>query len=763
MIPERLPAAVYGRAERLLVHNRSRLALRALVTPRWTGDGSSFWYRVDTERGTEFVLVEPETGSRRPAFDHERLARSLAAASGQSVEPWEPPFHAIEVGGNGDAIAFDAFGTRWTCRSPDYACVRDDAHRPRDPLEVISPDGEWAAFVRHHNLWLRSTVSGEEHALTSDGTADHCYARNSDRAPSRVRLRRLGLTAPPPVLSWSPDSRRILTHRTDQREVAPMHLVESAPPEGGRPRLHRYRYAVAGETRPLGEFLIVHVPSKTVVPAATEPFVFPYHSPITSNRAWWSADGTVAYYLDQSRDGHRLLLKAIDAATGEVATLIEEAGPTRVEASQETLRKPMVHVLVGGREALWYSQRTGWGHLYLYELDTGRVIRQVTEGAFAVREILHVDEAGRVAYLSVSGLVAADPYRRSLVSVGLDGGEMTRLADDDLDHAVIAPGHGRWFVDSASTVDTPPVTTVRGRDGTVLVELERAEVSCLVEAGWSAPERIRTIAADGETPIYGVLYKPYGFDPHQRYPVVDHSYPGPQTCRVRPSFDQGAWGCDAEAVAALGFVVLAVDGRGTPGRDKAFHDHSYRNMGSAGAIEDLVAALRELADTRPWMDLERVGIFGRSGGGFATVRAMTVFPEIYKVGVAEAGNHDNRCYNATWTETFDGPFDPDAHARLSNTELADRLTGRLLLIHGEMDDNVPLSLTLRLVDRLIAADKDFDLLVVPGAEHMFLGYDHYVIRRRWDHLLRHLLHREPPKYRLAEIPVDPDPLELIGD
>jgi dipeptidyl-peptidase 4 len=771
MAVERLPAAAYERAETMLDHNRSRLALRARVTPKWIDDGSSFWYRVDTERGTQFVLVEPDKGLRRLAFDHERLARSLAAAvdgsnssdqgRDEGGEPWDPPFHAIEV--SRDGVAFDAFGAHWTCRTSDYTCVRDDTHRPRDPLEVLSPDGALAAFVRDHDLWLRSTVDGEEHALTSDGTADRGYATNSERAPSRVRLRRLGLAGPRPVLSWSPDSRRILTHRTDQRDVPPMYLVESTPPGRGRPQTHRYHYAVAGDVRPVGEFLIVDVPSRTVVPAATEPFVFPYHSPITSNRAWWSADAMTAYHLDQSRDGHTLRLLAIDAATGEVATLIEETGATRVEATQETLGRPMVHVLAGGRAALWYSQRDGRGHLYLYDLETGRMVRQVTAGAFAVREILHVDEAGRVAYLSVSGLVAADPYRRSLVSVGLDGGGLTRLTDDDLDHAVSAPGHGRWFVDSASTVDTPPVTTVRGRDGAVLVELERADVARLVAAGWSPPERVRTTAADGETPIYGVLYKPPGFDPHRRYPVVDHTYPGPQTCRVRPSFEQGAWGCDAEAVAALGFVVLAIDGRGTPGRDKAFHDHSYRNMGSAGALEDHVAALRELAGTRPWLDLERVGVFGRSGGGFATVRAMTMFPEVYKVGVAEAGNHDNRYYNATWTETFDGPYDPAAGARLSNTELADRLTGRLLLIHGEMDDNVPAALTLRLVDRLIAANKDFDLLIVPGAEHMFLGCDHYVIRRRWDYLVRHLLRREPPTYRLAEIPLGPDPLELLGD
>ncbi len=754
----RLPAAAYERAERMLGHHRPRLALRARVRPRWIGDGATFWYRVDTERGAEFTLVDPDAGVRRPAFDHERLARALADAAGAEVEPFDLPFREIDL--TGDGVAFDAFEARWTCRFPDYTCARDGAHRPRNPLESTSPDGRWVAFVREHDLWLRSVDGGEEFALTDDGTAEYAYGVDSDRAPSRRLLSRLGLSAPPPVLLWSPDSRRLLTHRTDQREVPMMHLVDSAPDDGGRPRPHGYRYALPGDPRPQGEWLVADVLTRSVVAAATGPFVFPFNSPIVSGRAWWSADGGTAYCLGGSRDGRTLRLTGIDAATGEAATLIEETGDTRVEPVQEAALKPMVHVLPGGREALWYSQRDGRGHLYRYDLGTGHVAGRVTEGAFTVREILHIDEADRVAYLSVSGLVPADPYRRSPVRVSLDGGDPVPLTDDELDHVVIAPDHGRWFVDSASAVDTPPVTTVRGRDGSVLVELERADVSRLREVGWSPPERVRATAADGTTPIYGVLYKPYGFAPDRSYPVLDHVYPGPQTCRVPPSFDQGDFGFDAEAAAALGFAVLAVDGRGTPGRDKAFHDHAYRNLGACG-LEDHVAALRELAETRSWLDLDRVGVFGHSGGGFATVRAMALFPEVYTVGVAEAGNHDNRHYNATWAETYDGPYDPDAGARLSNTELAGDLTGRLLLVHGEFDDNVPASLTLRLVDRLIAADKDFDLLIVPGAEHGFIGYRHYVIRRRWDHLVRHLMNREPPEYRLADIPIGPDQIEAV--
>jgi dipeptidyl-peptidase 4 len=757
-VSDRLPVAAYERAERMLAHHRPRLALRTSVTPQWIGDGARFWYAVETDRGREFVLADPERGTRAPAFDHERLAAALAAASGNAVEPYGLSFSSIEL--VEDRVAFDAFGACWTFEPDSGRCERVAGRRPRSPLEVPSPDGRWVAFRRGEDVWVRAVATGEERALTTDGTAERGYAAGPDPLAYGQLMRRHGFAELPPALLWSPDSRRILTHRLDQRGVEPLHLVEAAPPDGGRPRLHVYRYAMPGEPLPCGEWVVLDVATGAIVEAVAEPFPVLLLSPIVARAAWWSADAATAYFLEQPHDLRTLRLRALDPRDGAVRTLIEERGETRVEAAQEWRQPPMAHVLAGGREALWYSQRDGWGHLYLYDLASGRMRRQLTRGSFAVQRILHVDEDERVAYVQVSGLVGADPYRRSLVRVALDGAEPVRLTGDELDHALAAPPNGRWFVDSASTVDTPPVTTVRGRDGAVLLELERADVSRLRTAGWTPPERVRTLAADGVTPIYGVLYKPFGFDPSQRYPVVDHPYPGPHVTRVLPSFDQGALGCDAEALAALGFAVLAVDGRGTPGRDKAFHDHAYRNLGSGGALEDHVAALRQLAAARPWLDLDRVGVCGYSAGGFAAVRAMLAFPELYKVGVAEAGCHDYRRYNAGWAQTYDGPFDPDAGARLSNTELADRLSGHLLLVHGELDDNVTPYLTLRLADRLIAANKDFDLLIVPGVEHTFAGREAYVIRRRWDYLVRHLMGRRPPAYRIADVP-PPAPEALL--
>ena len=551
----------------------------------------------------------------------------------------------------------------------------------------------------------------------------------------------------------------MLTHRTDERGVRQTHLVEARPADGGAPLLRTQRYAYAGDEKmPQAELVVLDVAEGTVVRAQAEPLLMPQSSPIMIKWAWWAEDSSAVYYLSQPRDLHTLTLHRLDPATGEVTTVLSETGATRVEPNQWMAQPPIVRVLAD--EVLWYSQRDGWGHLYRYDLRTGALLGQVTSGQWAVRQILHVDEAERVVYFTASGLVDADPYRRTVCRVGLDGSGFAKVTDDELDHIVTVSDTMEYFIDSASTVDTPPVSRVRDWAGRVLVELERADISKLTAIGWTPPERFRVKAADGVTDIYGVLYRPRGFDPGQRYPVVDSVYPGPNVTRVDPCFDPGGMGLDAEPIAALGFVVVAMDGRGTPGRSKAFHDASYGHLADAGCLADHVAALRQLAQTRPWMDLDRVGAFGHSGGGFATVRAMLDFPEVYKAGVALSGSHDARYFNPGFVEAYDGADNPEAWARASNVDIADRLAGKLLLIHGEMDDQVHPDHTLRLADRLIAADKDFELLIVPGAEHVFIDCLHYVRKRGWDFLVRELMGTQPPAYRPAPIAIDP---ELLGE
>ncbi|MFE0155859.1 DPP IV N-terminal domain-containing protein [Nonomuraea sp. NPDC059007] len=723
----------YRAAEQLLGHNRPILVRGGKIRPVWQ-DGT-FWYRADGR----FLRVDPATGTKEPAFDHERLAKALGA------DPDALPFGTITL--EDGAVVFDTDGARRRCSLDTYTMTRSAAPGPTD---VVSPDGRHAVFRKGHDLWLRELATGAESPLTTDGTAERPYGAGTDSSSHRTLLRRLGLPYYPPLVVWSPDGKRLLTHRLDERGVGLMHLVESAPADGGRPVPHTYRYALPGdEVLPRAELIVFDVASGTAVAAKAEPLLVAHLSPIALRRIWWADDGSAAYYLQQTRDYRTLRLNSLDPATGDVRTLVEESGPTRVEPSQWIGHKPIVKVLPEG--VVWYSQRDGFGHLYLYGDRTVRL----TRGEWNVQEILHADSTG--VYFTAAGLVPEDPYRRQVCRVALDGTGFARITGDDLDHEVSAADDGSCFVDSASAVDVPPVITVRGWDGRVLVDLGHADISGLLATGWQPPERVRVKAADGVTDLYGVLHKPHGFDPARRYPVVDHPYPGPQTSRVPPSFDPGFYGYDAEAVAALGFAVLALDGRGTPGRDKAFHDASYGALETGGHLDDHIAALRQLAETRPWLDLDRVGIFGRSGGGYATVRALLAHPDFFKVGVAECGNHDQRLYHSMWGESYEGPVDAGTYARSANTELADRLQGKLLLVHGELDDNVTPHLTMRLVERLIAANKDFELLIVPGAEHLFVGFEEYVTRRRWDYFVRHLLNAEPPAgYRLNPIPFDPE-------
>ncbi|MGW7431015.1 DPP IV N-terminal domain-containing protein [Streptomyces sp. NPDC054861] len=752
----------YQAAERLLRRplRPGELVVGAKVRPQWTDGGARFWYAVEDGPGRRFVRVDPAAGTRLPAFDHGRLAAALAAASGRPVDAEALPFAAVEPAE--DAVEFDAFGEHWRCRLDDYACERAEPAPPGNPLEVLSPDGKTAVSRRGHDLWARSLSDGREWPLTTDGEPGHGYGYGPESTANPTLLRKIGLPHLPPAVAWSPDSTKVLAHRTDERRVRQTHLRESRPADGGAPRTHTQRYAYPGDEHvPRAELVVLDVATGTVVRARTEPLLMPVMSPIAISWAWWAPDGSAVYYLDRPRDVRTLTLHRLDPDTGAVTTVIRETGDTRVEPNQWAYEQPIVRVLAD--EVLWYSQRDGWGHLYRYDLRTGELLGQVTSGSWAVRRILRVDEAGRVVYFTASGLVDGDPYRRTVCRVGLDGSGFARVTDDDQDHVVTLPDHadtlpGRqeYFLDSASTVDTPPVTRVRDWTGRVLVELERADVGALAATGWTAPERFRVTAADGVTDIYGVLYRPRGFDPAHRYPVVDNLYPGPQVNRVAPCFDPGGMGMDAEPLAALGFVVVALDGRGTPGRSKAFHDASYGRVADAGGLADHVAALRQLAETRPWMDLDRVGVFGHSGGGFAAVRAMLDFPEVYKAGAALSGSHDLRYFNAGFAESYDGADAPEAWARASNVDLADRLAGKLLLVHGEMDDQVHPDLTLRLADRLIAADKDFELLVVPGAEHTFIDCLTYVRKRSWDFLVRALMGTEPPAYRPAPLPLGPE-------
>jgi dipeptidyl-peptidase-4 len=740
--PTTLTDSDYARAEQMLAPYRARKVPGSALQPQWLADGARFWYQV----GTRWVLVDPADGSRRDAFDHDRLAVSLSEASGHAATGADLPVAGLEIRDDGSA-RFSAFERRWEWSDDDG--LREDDSPPHTPGEVPSPDGRWIAFRRDGNIRVRRAGGDEEFALTDDAEPHFDYGGLPETTGARALTRLLGL---PPLsfFHWSPDSTRILVQRIDQRDLPELVLIESTPADGGRPVEHRTRYTMPGEDDVATmTWNVLDVSERTVVRQQGDP------TPIMHNvalvYAWWTGkDGTAVHFLQHSRDARTLALRRLDPATGATTTLITERGETRVDPTVQLGDPHMVRVLETG-EIVWWSQRDGWGHLYLYSAD-GQAVTRITQGQWLVHRLLWVDEDSRRVWFVAGGLVEDDPYLRQICRIDLDGTGFIRLTDDDLDHDAISPPEGGYVVDRASSVSTPPRSAVVDGDGEVLVALEAPGTEALDALGWHPPERFRVTGADGKTPIYGLLWRPHDFDPDRRYPIVEHIYPGPQIYRAGPQFDPPHQG-EPEAFAALGFAAIAIDGRGTTGRGKAFHDHSYRDLGNGGALDDHVAAIRELGHRYPWLDTGRVGITGQSAGAFAAARAVLKYPEAYHVAVATSGNHDNNINLAMWAEHYHGDLSDEGRRAISNATLAENLTGKLLLIHGELDDNAHPYMTMRLVDALIKADKDFDLIIVPGAEHALLGRQHYFMRRTWDYFVRHLHGTEPPRYRLAPMPL----------
>ena len=728
----------YARAEQLLAPYRARKVPGSTLAPQWLSGGRRFWYQV----GHRYVMVDPGAGGRRAAFDHDRLAAALSVASGHAVNGDDLSISAVTF--HGDAMRFSAFEKTWEWS--DEAGLRESDHATPVPGEVPSPDEQWVAFGRDGNIWVRPSDGGEEFALTEDAEPHFDYGGLPETTGAKALMRILGLPAPV-FFHWSPDSTRILVQRIDQRDLPELVLVESTPRDGGRPVEHRTRYTMPGEDAVAQmTWNVLDVADRRVVRQQDPP------TPIMHNTAlvyaWWTS-GAV-YFLHHSRDARTLQLRRLDPATGATSTLITETGQTRVDPAVQLGDPQMARVLESG-EIVWWSQRDGWGHLYLYSADTQHST-QITKGPWLVRSLLWVDEDRRQVWFVAGGLVEDDPYIRQICRIDLDGSGFARLTDDHLDHDAVSPPEGGYIVDRASSSSQPPRSVVLDADGKVTVELESPGTAALEALGWSPPERFRTTAADGKTPIYGLLWRPHDFDPEQRYPVIEHIYPGPQVYRAGPSFDPPHQG-EPEAFAALGFAVVAIDGRGSAARGKAFQDHSYGDLGNGGALDDHVAAIRELGHRYRWLDTGRVGITGQSAGAFAAARAVLMYPEAYHVAVATSGNHDNNINLAMWAEHYHGDLSEEGRRAISNATLAGNLTGKLLLIHGELDDNAHPYMTMRLVDALIKADKDVDLIMIPGAEHALIGAQHYFLRRTWDYFVRHLHGTEPPSHRLAPLPL----------
>lgn len=722
----------YQRAERFLSGNLRHHAFPADVTPHWVEKTNRFWYRRATAKGADFVLVDAEQNTVGPAFDQSRLAAALTQALKQNYSATDLPFQDFDFVDNGKAIRFSLDGGQWTCQLATYECKAEDAS-PEKPNEVVSPNKRFAAYVSEHNLYLRDLSTGTVLQLTHDGAPSYDYATPLPSLRVMVDQGTEDVKQPAAVF-WSPDSKKLVTYRIESRNSGHFTSLQFVPPDQIRPRAFTYVYPLPGEVLAKAEPIIFDLQSGKRIDVQTPPLELPFQD---GPGFEWFADSKSFNYDYDERGYKAKELRVVDAATGEQKVLVREQADPYVDPGETFFR-----FVDPSQEILWSSERDGWNHLYVYSRKTGQLENQITQGPWVVREISYVDEKNRQVYFLASGREKnEDPYLTHLYRAGFDGKSLQLLTPESANHAVSFSADGKFFVDSYSRVDLPGESVLRRADnGAEVKVLEKADFSELIQANWKFPEPFQGKALDGTTDIYGLIWRPSNFDSSKKYPIVEHVYTGPQGFFVPKTI---AASLRLQSVAELGFIVVMVDGRGTVGRSRAFHNFSYHNLG--GSFDDHVALIKQMAARYPYMDITRVGIFGTSAGGYGSSHAILVHPEFYKVCVSISGDHDARLDKAWWNEAYQGYPIGDDYVAQSNVTMADRLQGHLLLEHGDIDDNVHPVGTMRFADALMKANKNFDMLLVPNMYHGESG-EHalYLVRRRWDYFVEHLLGVTPP-------------------
>lgn len=693
--PKMLTAEDYKRAEQMLGANTSKLVYRINVNPQWLPNGQ-FYYKVATPNGEEIVLVNTADGSRKVLSSMGELPAGTASA----------PVGRRRGGSNA----------------------------------VISPDGKQAAYIKDWNLWVKDIATGNEKALTTDGIKDFGYATDnagwvhSDRA----------------ILIWSPDSKKIATFQQDDRMVKDMYLVKT---KVGSPELQQWKYPMAGDSVVSKIFrVIIEVDAAKMIRLhmGADAHRSTLCDDISCDGGFtdniWSADSKQLAFVSTNRNHKMATLRVADAANGEVREVYNETVNTQYESGQGSAAN--WKFLPAQNAFIWYSEKDDWGHLYLHDLATGKLKNQITKGNYVVTQVLHVDEENGVIFFEAKGKEAGrNPYFAHVYSVKFDGSALTLLTPEDGNHQVSFSPDKKYFVDNYSQPSVAPVSVLRNTSGKLLATLEKADISKLEATGWKPPQQITVKSDNGQWDLYGILFVPTNMEAGRKYPIINYIYPGPQGGSV------GNWSFspsvrDNQALAELGFVVVAIEGSCNPNRSKSFHDACYGSL-AVNTLPDQVAGMKQLAARYSFIDLTRVGIWGHSGGGSATTAAMFRFPDFFKVGIAESGNHDNRNYEDDWAERYVGleqkmpngktNYDADAVA-----QYAGNLKGKLLLAHGGMDDNVPPYHTYLVVDALVKANKDFDLLIFPNARHGYGEDSNYMMRRRWDYFVQHLLGATPP-------------------
>ena len=715
--------ADYDRAVKMLAPSLTGLVVGDTVDATWLPDGR-FWYVRTTASGSENVVIDPIEKSRDTVATPPAGGQATPGAGGRGGRG---------AGGGGRGGAGRGVGVALA-----KTCGPNVTGQTGPPPPSMSPDGSKALFICDWNLWVRDVATGQERQITTDGAKDFGYATsNAGWATSAA-----------PALSWSPDGKKIATQQQDERKVGDMYLVET-PVNGGHPVLRAWKYPLPGDPDvAMINRVVIDIDTGKITRLQTPP---DFHRAMSEDNIdmgeyLWSPDGSELGYVSTDRFHRNSVAKLADTATGEVRTLFTETEATHVQTRVQW------QILWDTSEVLWYSQRDGTAQMYLYDLKTGQLKNKITSGAGPITRIAKLDPAARTMwYEAVGREKGQDPYFTHLYRIGLDGTNNVSLTPDNGTHAVQISPDGKYVVDTVSQPDVAPETTLRdGATGAAIMPLEKADISKLLATGWKPPMPIKVMAADGKTEIYGMLFRPTNFDPSRKYPIINNAYPGPQSGSVGSRAFAVARG-DKQALAELGFVVVSIDGTGTPNRSKAFTDAYYGAMGRHNTIPDQIAGMKELASKYPWIDIDKAAMWGHSGGGFITADALLRAPynDFFKVGIAESGNHDQRQYEDDWGERYQGPLvktadGTDNYAIEATQTQAAGLKGHLLLIHGTMDNNVPPYNTLLVADALIKANKEFDMLLIPNSAHGYAPAS-YVMRRRWDYFVKYLLDAEGPR------------------
>lgn len=663
------------------------------VQPHWSPDGNSLWYEETSATGSTYHQIDLLRGGRKSVLD------SAPAVPAK-------PTHPADV--------------------------------------VVSRNGQWGVRVVEGNLYRVEMASGKQTQLTFDAEPDYAYGLvpHSDLRSLSKRLARDPLLA---FGVWSPDGHRFATYRVDERGMYKLPFVVGVVPGAKHqvPYVHFQNTAWPDSEKIQQAELMVfdmRTGKRTNLEIPKPRVAF---EPTPEGGLRWSPDGAKVYAAPESLDYRSITVYEADATTGKARAVASDEAKLPFRPDVDEAKR--FYVVGNGEQIILYSERSDWGHFYLYDAATGKLANAITQGEWAVHEVKRVDSAGRWLYFTAGGREQdRDPYYSHLYRVRLDGSDLTLLTPENAQHAIQFSADGRYFIDTYSTVSEPPAHVLRSSDGQKLAELGKANIDALLAKGWTPPKRFTVKAADGKTDLYGVLFLPADFDEKKSYPIIDAQYSGTQRIVAPRSFLQDSW--NAMALAQVGFAVMQFDGRATPLRSQSMQDIGFgTGVAAAVILEDHIAAMKQLAQRHRFIDIERAGIYGHSWGGYRAARALLQFPDFFKVGVATAGSHDNFLFVSGHNRWYGRPQEyPDSYDKQSNMELAGNLEGKLLLAHGANDDDVHIALTMQMAQALIEQNKDFDLFIHPSRDHKDLWRDGYMIRKSWDYFVQHLLHAAPP-------------------